>query len=235
MNDVPLHVRAAKVLGLLVVAMVVPSASARAQQPATVVFFGGYQASASDVASWRNAAQGHPRYGSEFRFEAVPYPSGASARESSAVEKGRGTIERYARRIADEPGRQWVVVGHSSGAALAAAVVERVRDPGRILLIILDDGIDTGFRPPSGFDPDRQMACWSAVNARLASFNRDATRRLCRNYREIERADCSTRMCLHFKLVNDNAPSGLARPVAGYVQVSPFLEWLEFAGPRARH
>jgi pimeloyl-ACP methyl ester carboxylesterase len=224
-------------LALAAIASAGSSAAASAASKPIVIFFGGYASTETDMQNWLNAVRHSSPYGQEFEFEAVPYPRNVSYVERDALRAGTATINATVQRVAASPNRAFIVVGHSSGAALAAAVVEKIKDRKNIRLVILDDGVDEGFTPPRGFDPSTQVECWSVANAQLASFNRPATMTFCRNYHELRANGCRTDMCLHFAIVNQNAPADLTEETAfavgknggsaGYQNLKVNLSWLD--------
>ncbi len=203
-----------------------------------VIFFGGYASTPADMTAWAIAAR-RSIYGKTFDFQAIAYPPNVSFVESDAVKADSVIIEALAGQIDASPNRKFVVVGHSSGAGLAAALIERVRNGGRknLRMVILDDGVDDGFKPPPGFDADRQVECWSAVNGPMAASNREQTQAFCRNYHELKSATCRTAYCLHFSVVNLGAPADLTENSAfvihpngttgGYQNLKVNLSWLD--------
>jgi pimeloyl-ACP methyl ester carboxylesterase len=212
------------------------SAAAPKTKP-TVIFFAGYASTATDMQNWLAAARRSAPYGKAFQFEAVPYPRDTSYIEREAIAAGQTLIVATAARIADSPNQPFIIVGHSSGAALAAAVVERIRDRRNVRLVILDDGVDEGFTPPRGFNLLTQVECWSVANGSLSSFNRGATMAFCRNYHELLARGCRTDVCLHFAIVNLNAPpdlnddtafaTGRSGGTGGYQNLKVNLSWLD--------
>jgi hypothetical protein len=208
-----------------------------------VIFFGGYGFGSSESTTWTQAAKASPD-GRNCAFRAEVYPAKATADESSALREGESAITRTVQEIEANPDRPFIIVGHSSGAALAARVIERVRDSQHLKLIILDDGVDEGFHPPPSFQPATQMACWSARGESLVSFNQKPTKQLCANYHEATISGCNTQFCLHFRLVNSNALPALASnakkaalrggydfKTAGYSNFSINLNWLDHSWP----
>lgn len=217
------------------------SAAVAASAPAKpiVIFFGGYSSTATDMRNWVSAASRAPTYGQDFTFEAVPYPAIDSPVESDAVAAAAATITATAATISASPDRSFIIVGHSSAAGIAANVVERVKNRRNVKLIILDDGVDDGFKPPPGFNSSAQVECWSVVNGALVSFNRGAAMAFCRNYHEMQASGCRTDVCLHFAIVNANALPDLTYDTAfavagdgstgGYRNLKVNLSWLDLS------
>jgi hypothetical protein len=202
-----------------------------------VIFFGGYKSTAADMRAWLAAARASTPYGKMFAFTAIPYPADTSFVEAAGKEAAKATIAATAAAIAKEPSRTFIVVGHSSGGGLAAAVVESVPNGRNVRMVILDDGVDDGFTPPPNFDPAKQVECWSTVNSRLESFNHDDTKDFCSNYHELRAESCRTAYCLHFAILNRTPAPDLSQATAftlnktgvsgGYQNLRINLGWLD--------
>lgn len=202
------------------------------------MFFGGNAANAVDMRRWRSAAQQDERYGRHFAFEAIPYPNRSGEDRDPAASAGL-TIRRLALGLISTPDRKVVLVGHSSGANVAAAVLSKLRDARNVRLIVLDGSLDDGVKPAPGFRRDVQLECWSATNGTLAAVNRTETMTLCTRYFELSAPKCRTAVCLHFWLVNKHAPlaldygsSGRSNrdgSTEGYQNLQINLEWLRNA------
>jgi hypothetical protein len=130
------------------------------EQRPLVIFFGGFGYNGTRSQKWLKAAiSTEPG----FEFVSIPFPTNAPARPSKAVVgAGQNQIKEALDLIAENPRRKILVVGHSSGSALAdtaiaMAVRNRTADRGRVKEILLE-----GFRPQSGY---KDLACWTAVGA----------------------------------------------------------------------
>lgn len=222
-------------LGVIAAAALVGAGAAPPPEKPLVIFFGGYRSTQADMNAWASAARRNR--GQTFDFLAIAYPANTSFVERDAVQANNVVIDAMSGQIKSSPNRAFVVVGHSSGGGVAAAVVEQAGGGRKnVRLIILDDGIRT-FKPPPGFDPARQVECWSAVDGSVAALVRGPTRASCKNYRELRSSSCRTPYCLHFALVNLNAPADLSRDTAfvvsangttgGYRNLKVNLSWLD--------
>lgn len=199
---------------------------ALADEMPKVIYFGGHASSPEQMANWTSAAQEHVEFGKKFVFGAIAYPANTTYTASAAISAGRSVIERVAKEINDNPNRQYIIAGHSSGAALANSVAARVKNPSNVKLIALD-----GFRPSDDLQKRMATACWSSKGNGMFSLNYNTMKAGCRNFHDINPTDCATRMCLHFKLVNKNASRGLGGDyrLRGYTNVEPNLAWLKFS------
>jgi predicted esterase len=104
-----------------------------------VVFFGGFQASQSDMDKWQDSA-GKQR--SDVQFEAFPYPDIRKAGDKDAV-NGFKQFDEVIKKIEDSHADNIYIVGHSSGCAIANQVNSLLKgDHKNITLVDLD-----GFAP----------------------------------------------------------------------------------------
>ncbi len=217
-----------------------PRPSPRPVQKPLVIFFGGYLSSQADMNAWVGAAR-RSTFGKTFDFQGIPYPANTSFIERDAVQANRLVIDALVGQIKASPDRTFIVAGHSSGGAPAAAVVEQAGSGRKnVRLVVLEDGVEVGFKAPPGFDASRQIECWSAVNGpSLKSFTRDQTKRFCTVYHEVQAATCRTAYCLHFAIVNLGVPADLTQGTAflvapngttgGYQNLRINLSWLPWA------
>lgn len=223
-------------LWIVAAAALVGAGAAPPPEKPLVVFFGGYRSTQADMNAWASAAR--RSRGQSFDFLAIAYPANTSFVEREAVLANNVVIDAIAGQIKATPNRTFVVVGHSSGGGVAAAVVQEAGGGRKnVRLIVLDDGIANNFKPPPGFDTARQVECWSAVSGSLGSLDRVPTRASCKNYHEMRASSCRTPFCLHFALVNLNAPPDLNKDTAfvvapngttgGYRNLRVNLSWLD--------
>jgi hypothetical protein len=194
-------------------------------QEAEVIYFGGYGASQAQMGCWEEGARNNPTYRSAYSFRGVPYPVGASAGSASAVQVGSATIKKIVDEINRNPNKRYVIVGHSSGAALSNQVAQLVRNPSQIELVNLD-----GFAPSAALQKRVKSTCWYAQNKRagLLSNNASSMKSNCQNSRSYEAPHCQTKWCLHFSLVNKRTPAGLGTDFKanGYNTCSTNLDYL---------
>ena len=121
-----------------------------------VLFFGGYQASASDVKAWWASAKAQKP---DVTFDCFPWPSGAGADAESAVSTFT-KASSYALALTTihaHAADQIYIVGHSSGCAIANAVDRGLRDTSRITLVALD-----GFAPNREHRARSSTQIWAA-------------------------------------------------------------------------
>ena len=188
-----------------------------------VLFFGGYQATQTDMDIWVASAK---KVCQGVDFDAVPWPHGAGKDANSAVStftKGDefdGVITQIGTSGAD----QTYIVGHSSGCAIANHVDRILKDHNHVTLVALD-----------GFVPDaKQLArpstqVWSAVGGGGTSLNYKDLKDSVRGRLQVYHAtDCSTTWALHFSLVNAAATDRVVKGIStGYAQCRANLIWLK--------
>ncbi len=243
---------------ILISALYFASATALANELAHVVFFGGYGTTDAQMKQWAHAAaevaygptekgaQGRFRYADNFDFEAVTLPSGHSE-QAAVVADGEAVINEWVAKIdRASRGTQFVLVGHSSGAAISNQIAKRIADKTKIKLVVLDGYV------PHGLSTEVSWYCWSAVATAAPSgeitstaktARNTATMMLCPNYNQIKVSGCTDSMCLHFGLVNLNAAkvgvNSQNFKTKGYEQIQPNLVWLNMffkvASPPAKN
>ena len=135
-------------------------------------------------------------------------------------------LKELAQQLVDNPTDANVIVGHSSGSAIAdelAEIAGELRDKPNFRLIVLD-----GFGLPLSLFRKVDVACWSARNQDHMSLN----------WHEMKATGAFREMlipwsgpglwALHFYLVNSNAtPETVDRIVDGYRDCKTNLQWLE--------
>ncbi|MGZ3695275.1 MAG: hypothetical protein ACXWQO_14215 [Bdellovibrionota bacterium] len=202
---------------------------ASAQAGTTVIYFGGYGASPAQMKCWEQGARKNPAY-SAYTFKSVPYPVGAGAGKASAVAGGSKSIAAVVREIANNPNEKYIIVGHSSGAALSNAVGSRVSNASantkQIQLVNLD-----GFAPSAELQKRVKTTCVYAKNSEtgLKSRNAFSMKGNCRNSVAYEDTHCKTAWCMHFSLVNTKTPANLGAGSfrsSGYQGCATNLSWL---------
>ena len=187
-----------------------------------VFFFGGYNATETDMKVWLGSAQAQK---ADVRFSAFSWPSGAASDANSAVTaftKGG----RYAAAVAAVEGsnaERIYIVGHSSGCAIANAVDRGLKDHSKIVLVALD-----------GFVPDRKQLARSSSQVWAAECDGVKSR----NYRALKKhvgsrlkvytaTDCKTPWALHFSLVNSAANDSAVTSIrTGYARCRANLVWM---------
>jgi hypothetical protein len=202
-----------------------------------VIFFGGYRASAAQMACWKKGAQKAGLPG--LSFEAIPWPEGATSDFDGAREGGAAEIQHVVSEINGNKTGRFIVVGHSSGAALASVVAEKVANPSQIQLVDLD-----GFVAP--LDAQNRLAATHRGDApgflcvhserrnrgSLMSLNATAMRKCAHGYTYTDN-HCNTTWCMHFSLVDkaDPADLGLDYPQHGYDGCDTNLDWIKAVLP----
>lgn len=197
-----------------------------------VIYFGGYLATSSQVACWKDGAR--KKAPSNFTFEAVPWPAGAGSGYESAVNGGAGFIRKAADETNANKNIQYIVVGHSSGAALSNTVVERVKDLSHVSLVNLD-----GFAPSQSLQKKLKEAhAGKSASVCVTSRNKQNGTQA-RNFRSMtgncthswvyEDRHCTTSWCHHFAIVSKSTPAGLGIdfPRNGYQGCDTNLDWLK--------
>ena len=136
-------------------------------------------------------------------------------------------VAKVVAEINNHPDKAYTIAGHSSGAQYANMVAQQVENPERITLVDLD-----GFAPRN-VPAAVKRVCWKAVNGKGLS-SRNAGSMTAGNNCQIVKTHlapaCRTKWCLHFSLVNPNAPEDLNSATwrtHGYRDCTPNLEWLE--------
>ena len=184
-----------------------------------VIFFGGYQATQSNIDAWLNSATGQR---SDIEFSAFPWPHGASSDAKSAVATftKSGQYKSAVAAIQASKADKIYIVGHSSGCAIANAVDKGLQDTSKVALVALD-----GFTPDVGQLKRTSTQVWGAICDGVKSMNYpglDGGRR-----KVYEAKDCKTKWALHFSLVNAAATDRLVTSIAsGYAQCRANLAWL---------
>jgi len=187
-----------------------------------VLFFGGFQATQTDMKVWAGSAKAQKP---DVQFEAFPWPRGAGSGAASAV----GSFTKggqYASAIAtvQSSGADLIyLVGHSSGCAIANAVDRGLKEHGNIVLVALD-----------GFGPDRKQLARQSTQVWVAEC--DGSKSL--HYQTLKdyvggrlkvypATDCKTKWALHFSLVNAAANDSAVKSIAtGYAQCRANLVWM---------
>jgi pimeloyl-ACP methyl ester carboxylesterase len=186
---------------------------------ACVVFFGGYQATQSNMDAWLTSAKGQRP---NVEFTAFRWPHGASSGANSAVTTftKSGQYKSVVAAIQASQADKIYIVGHSSGCAIANAVDKGLKDTSKVVLVALD-----GFTPAPDQLQRSTTQVWGAVCDGVKSMNYPGVAGGRR--RVYEAKDCKTKWALHFSLVNESATDSLVKSIAaGYVHCRANLAWL---------
>jgi hypothetical protein len=187
-----------------------------------VFYFGGYNATETDMKVWLGSAQSQK---ADVRFSAFAWPSGAASDSTSAVTSFR-KAGKYASALAAvqaSDAELIYLVGHSSGCAIANAVDRGLKDHSKIVLVALD-----------GFAPDRNQLArpgtqvWAAECDGVKSRNYNALKKVVGGQLKVYPAtNCKTSWALHFSLVNSAANDKAVTSIrTGYAGCRANLAWM---------
>ncbi len=193
-----------------------------------VYFIGGFAATEKQVMLWKDLASKNSKYSEFFDFQAISI--GNSGPDSaSIINRNQALIQALAMKIGSlSTDRKVIIVGHSSGAAMAYELARKVRNKARIQAVLSLDGFH-----PEETQSIVNVQCWSATDAkdpnlRARNFH---TMKSCDNFREVKAERCTNSMCLHFVLVNMNAAAAKVSDEnfksKGYEKLVPALVWLD--------
>lgn len=162
-----------------------------------VIYFGGYGATQAQMDCWAGGAKSL-----NYNITALPYPSGAPAGYNRAIER-TSKYQRLLQQIKAHPNKKYKVGGHSSGSQYANNLVQWMLNNGVPAANIELSNLD-GFKAPSNLRSKVKWQCWSATNGRINSNNYSSECKILKTTR------CQTKWCLHFMLVNSEAPNNLS-------------------------
>jgi predicted esterase len=196
---------------------------------ALVLFFGGWQASVLDMKAWTaSAIQQNPGV----MFDAYPYPVGASAKGEEAVAKFTD-FTKATNKIQASKADTIYIVGHSSGCAIANAVDARLKDHTKTILVALD-----GYCPSAVQLARPGTQVWVAESSTGKSLHYQDLQDSVKDYDRKNKdwvwvniykapADCSTKLSLHFSLVNLSSSDDLVKFIPdGYKNCKANLSYL---------
>jgi len=180
-----------------------------------VYFFGGYRSTVADVQAWGKSLEAKVRGATAIVF---PYPPGASARDPLAEWGSSQDIAMHILARTNEPS---IIVGHSSGCAIANDVANVALDLGakNFKLIALD-----GFRPSRELLSLPGTIVWSAECNGARSLNYDHLSS-CQEFR-VYHAEVTEQWPLHFSLVNLNVSDEYGELEHGYRKCEANVEVL---------
>lgn len=186
-----------------------------------VHFFAGFRAALGDIAAWsKSAAAQRP----DVEFKGYAWPVAASAGNPLAQWR---LSDGDLRKLAADP-RQKIIVGHSSGAAYANNVAQRLLADGvaNWQLVVLD-----GFRPDIHLLEHAGTQCWSAECGDVRSLNYYALN-TAPHFQAYQAMGCKSTWALHFSLVNRAASDDRVKNIAtGYADCIANLIWLDQPSP----
>jgi hypothetical protein len=194
-----------------------------------VFYFGGWSAIQANINDWVNTAH-HKQPG--IKFTGFPYPGGAGWDLKSAIDSSVKLRAAAVKAIQASKADAIYIVGHSSGCAISNAVDRALTDTSKIHLVALE-----GFAPDQAQRDRPSTQVWSA-------WGGDQKKRYqAKNYNELKPllqnelleyyagTDCTTKVALHFAVVNTNATDKVVTSIAtGYDKCEANLAFLpEFA------
>jgi hypothetical protein len=183
---------------------------------AFVLFFGGWQASLPDMKAWTaSAMQQNPGV----MFDAYPYPAGASQNGEEAVDRFNkaGDLAKAINKIQTSTAEVIYIVGHSSGCAIANRVDAGLKDHTKTILVALD-----GYCPSTEQLGRPGTQVWVAESSTGKSLHYQDLQDNVKDYDLKNKdwvwvniykasADCSTKLSLHFSLVNLSSSDDLVK------------------------
>ena len=180
-----------------------------------VYFFGGYRSAVADVEAWGKSLEAKVPGATAIVF---PYPPGASAHDPLAE---WGYSQDIAMHILGRSNEPCIIVGHSSGCAIANDVASVALDLGakNFKLIALD-----GFRPSQELLSLPGTTVWSAECNGVRSLNYDHLSS-CQEFR-VYYAEVAEQWPLHFSLVNVNVSDEYGELEQGYRKCEANIEVL---------
>ena len=180
-----------------------------------VYFFGGYRSTVADVESWGKSLEAKVPGVTAIVF---PYPLGASASHPLAE---WGYSRDIALQILARTNEPCIIVGHSSGCAIANDVAKLALDLGahNFKLIALD-----GFVPSHELLSLPGTSVWSAEYNGSRSLNYDELSS-CKQFR-VYHAEVTEQWPLHFSLVNVNVSDEYGELEHGYRECEANVEVL---------
>lgn len=183
-----------------------------------VLFFGGAQASQSDVDSWKTSAL---KQRSDLWVKAYAWPPGANPYNPTAGSDWNHTAKQIA-DIVHSFKDETYLVGHSSGCAFTNRVSDYL-SPGSVHLICLD-----GFAPSHGWENQDKTQVWSAKLDDNLSLNYNALKNEPKFKVYMPRNDCRAVWPLHFSLVNTMSNDSRVKSILhGYDDCAANLCWLK--------
>ncbi len=185
-------------------------------------FFGGYKSTFADMTLWK-ASVDHQNIVPY--VTAFAYPADANANAESAVSHFK-SHDDIVNRLNNLEEYTFVIVGHSSGCAIANEIAFRAYHKGykNFRLICLD-----GFAPHPVLFENKKVQVWSAKCGDTVSLNYKALIKVAGPYfHTYYTKDCYDKWALHFSLVNKSASDNLVRTITdGYKHCVANLEWLK--------
>ena len=193
-----------------------------------VYFIGGFGATEKQVMLWKDLTSKNSKYSEHFDFQAISIGN-SGPDSSSIVSRNQALIQALGMKIDSlSTDKKVIIVGHSSGTAMAYDLARKVKNKSRIQAVLSLDGFH-----PQETQSIVNVQCWSASDSKLSSLRARNfhTMKSCDNFREVKAEKCTNSMCLHFILVNLNAAATKITDdnfkIKGYEKLVPALVWLD--------
>lgn len=196
-----------------------------------VIFFGGHGATQGQMNCWVAGAQRQKRWAG-YKFSAFPYPNTSDFSHPAVIaEAAKSEIDSIVAEINSHPNTHYILMGHSSGAAVSDAIAERITKPSHAELINIE-----GFAPSPHLQERMKTLCVYSDTTRTkeeiaelryhdahlkAGEGRDLNRygnlvsspassmKNCAHSVRVPVHHCKSTHCLHFSLVNLSSPDEL--------------------------
>ena len=174
----------------------------------TLLFFGGYRATRSDMVAWQSSAQAERP---ELTIRCISWRSGRTAGNPLHPSTD------WLKEIAGETDPAAIIAGHSSGCAFANFVANLLPNS---KLVALD-----GFNPDSSLQA--RAFCWAAQDGDVRSRNFSALESA-KHFHVYEATNCKSTWALHFSLVNSASSDATVSSIkTGYSKCRANLVWLD--------
>jgi hypothetical protein len=188
-----------------------------------VVFFGGYQASESDMNLWTTSAQ---QQRSDVKFDTFPYPGHADWSDTGAVHGFEKQFDGVVQKIKDCGADTVFIVGHSSGCAIANKLNSKYDgDHSAVTLVDLD-----GFAPTADQIKGSNVQAWCAEGA----GGKGHSLHWAKEKKKFVAGSATQVWSLHFSMVNIAATDAITRgnyTSTGYAGCIANLCWLPPKNP----
>src|SRR5262245_22635803 len=183
-----------------------------------VVFFGGYQASGTNMDLWKSSADTQR---GDVTFDAFPYPGHADSSDTGAVNGFGKQFDGVIKKIEESGADTLFIVGHSSGCAIANELNSRMKgDHSHITLVDLD-----GFAPSADQIKKSSVQAWCAEG----TGGKGEALHWAQGKIKFIAASATTVWSLHFSLVNTAATDAITKHnygSKGYAGCIANLCWL---------
>lgn len=196
----------------------------------SIYFFGGYNASQKDIDAWLGSAK---QQAPNIDFFGFPWPSGTPMDPEKAVVEGSKNSGQFKFAVdsiqeCSADADKIYIIGHSSGCAIANEVDRSFKDNSKIVSKIVLVALD-GFTPDANQRARSSTQVWAAKSGKGKSLHYDYLQNVVGGSLQVHeaRTDCTTKLALHFSLVNAAATDKDVDAIpTGYVNCKANLAWL---------